>query len=115
MAISEFEIKKCEKEVEAFMKAHRPPAHIRSKLDLGYRISNQSVEIFEIRPQWNDPTQIREHAVAKATFVKTQNFWKIFWQRADLKWHGYDPAPTVKTLKEFLNIVGEDTHACFFG
>lgn len=115
MAISEFEIKKCEKELEAFMKVHRPPAHIRSQLDLGYRISGQSVEIFEIRPQWNNPAQFREQAVAKATFVKTQNCWKIFWQRADLKWHGYDPAPSVKSLKEFLDIVGEDKHACFFG
>ena len=115
MAISEFEIKKCERELETFMKAHRPPAHIRHELDLGYRISNQSIEIFEIRPNWRSPAEKMEHAVAKATFVKTQNCWKIFWQRADLKWHGYDPAPEVQSLKEFLDIVGEDRHACFFG
>ncbi len=115
MAISEFEIKKCERELEAFMKAHRPPAHIRSELDLGYRISGQSVEIFEIRPKWRNPSEKMEHAVAKATYVKTQNCWKVFWQRADLKWHGYDPTPSVKKWKEFLNIVGEDKHACFFG
>lgn len=115
MAISEFEIKKCEKEIEAFMKARRPPAHIRSELDLGYRISGQSVEIFEIRPKWRNPSEKMEHAVAKATYVKTQKCWKIFWQRADLKWHGYNPAPEVKSVKEFLNIVSEDKHACFFG
>lgn len=46
MAISEFEIKKIEKELEAFMKVQRPPAHIRNELDLGYRIEGQSVEIF---------------------------------------------------------------------
>jgi hypothetical protein len=56
----------------------RPPAHIRNELDLGYRISGQSVEIFEVRPQWDDPSQKMERPVAKATFVKTRNCWKIF-------------------------------------
>ncbi|MEX0962896.1 MAG: DUF3024 domain-containing protein [Pseudohongiellaceae bacterium] len=115
MTLSEFEIRKCEKEVEAFMKVQRPPAHIRNELDLGYRIKDQSIEIFEIGPNWPDPAQKMETPVAKATFVKTQGCWKIFWQQADLKWHGYEPAPTVKALVEFLNIVAEDKHACFFG
>jgi hypothetical protein len=26
-----------------------------------------------------------------------------------------DPRPTVKTLKEFVKIVEEDKHACFWG
>ncbi|MGH8716972.1 MAG: DUF3024 domain-containing protein [Burkholderiales bacterium] len=33
----------------------------------------------------------RLHPVAKATYVKAQDVWKVFWQRADLKWHRYDP------------------------
>lgn len=115
MAISEFEIKKCKKDVEAFMKIRRPPTHIRNELDLGYRINDQSVEIFEVRPQRRDPTLKMETPVAKATFVKTQGCWKIFWQRADLKWHGYEPTPKVKSLAEFLSIVAEDKHGCFFG
>ena len=115
MAISEFEIKKCEKELEAFMKVRRPPAHIRNELDLQYRIDDQSVEIFEVRPQWRNATEKMEHPVAKATFVKAKKCWKVFWQRSDLKWHGYEPAPTVKSLKEFLGLVAEDKHACFFG
>lgn len=115
MAISEFEIKKIEKELEAFMKVRRPPAHIRNELDLGYRIEGQSVEIFEVRSQWRDPSQKTETPVAKATFVKAQNCWKIFWQRSDLKWHGYEPAPKAKSLTDFLNIVAEDKYACFFG
>jgi len=114
MPISEFEIKKHEKAIEKFMAKHRPPAHIRNELDLGSRIENQSVEIFEIRPQWDNPSNKIEHPAAKATYVKTQKLWKVYWQRADLKWHSYEPLPTVKTLEEFLNAVGEDQHACFF-
>ena len=69
MAMSEFEIKRCEKDIEKFMGKHRPPAHIRSQVDFGYRIDNQSVELFEIRPRWNNPQEKTETPVAKATFI----------------------------------------------
>ena len=50
MAISEFEIKKCETELEMFMKVRRPPAHSRHDLGLGYRIKNLKCGDFESRP-----------------------------------------------------------------
>jgi hypothetical protein len=115
MAFSEFEIKKCEKAVKAFIAKHRPPAHIRKELDFSYRIENQSVEIFEVRPRWDNPTQIIEHSIAKATYVKTKGIWKIYWQRADLKWHHYSPHPEAKTIEDFLAVVEADENACFFG
>ena len=115
MPISEFEVKRCEKEIQKFLDARRPPAHIRDKLDFGYRIENQSVELFEVRPQWNNPQNKIEIPFAKATYVKKEKLWKIYWQRQDLKWHRYTPAPTVKYFEEFLSIVNEDANACFFG
>lgn len=115
MAISEFEIKRCEKELEKFMEAKRPPVHIRDKVDLRYRITGQSVEIFETRPRFGKPDEKMEEAVAKTTFVKTQNVWKVYWMRQDLKWHSYPPAPEVRYFEEFLDLVREDAHGCFFG
>ncbi|MDP1557717.1 MAG: DUF3024 domain-containing protein [Nitrosomonas sp.] len=115
MAISEFEVKKYEKAIEKFMERRRPPTYIRNEVDLGYRIDNQSVEIFEIRPQRNNPLEKIETPIAKATYVKTQKLWKVYWQRANMKWHSYEPQPTVKTLDAFLNTVDEDQYACFFG
>jgi hypothetical protein len=115
MAFSEIEKKRCEKAVDAFMEKRRPPVHIRKELDLGYRIKRQSVEIFEIRPFGRDPATIREEPVAKATYMKTQKVWKIYWQRADLKWHRYDPHPEVDSLEEFLAFVDSDEYACFWG
>ena len=115
MAISEFEIKKIEKEVGAFVEKRRPPPHIRDELDLGYRVKGQSVEIYEIRPRWRQPGEKIEEPVAKATYVKSQRVWKVYWQRADLKWHRYDPNPVVESLQEFLSLVDHDEYACFFG
>lgn len=115
MTLSEFEKKKCAKLVGEFVEKHRPPPHIRKQLDLGFRVKGQSVEIFEIRPMWRQPDKITEIPVAKATYVKTQRIWKVYWQRADLKWHRYEPDPEVGSLEEFLDIVDCDEYACFFG
>ncbi len=115
MAISEFEIKRCEKEVEKFLSAKRPPAYIRNELDFSYRIENQSVELFEIRPNWRNPEEKIEIPIAKATYVKKGKHWKIYWQRRDLKWHSYAPVPSVQFFEEFLSVVSEDANACFFG
>ncbi len=101
--------------MENFLSRQRPPEHIRNQLDIGYSIENQSVIIFEIRPQWNKPTIILEHPFAKTTFVKTKNKWKVFWMRADLKWHSYSPKPTVTNLKDFTKLVEKDEYHCFFG
>ena len=115
MALGEFEQKRAEKVVAAFLQRRKPPPHIRSKLDFGYRIKKQSVELFEVRPRWNKPTEKLEHPVAKVTYVRATGLWKVYWMRADLKWHSYEPTPQVGSLEKFLALVDEDKHACFFG
>jgi hypothetical protein len=115
MSLSEFELKKVEYAAEAFLAVKRPLPHVRKQLDIGYRIQNQSIEIFEIRPHWQDDSVILEHPVAKATYVRTQKIWKIYWQRADLKWHSYEPLASVKSIEEFFDVVVDDPHCCFWG
>ncbi|MEL0635850.1 DUF3024 domain-containing protein [Marinomonas sp. TI.3.20] len=115
MAISEFEIKRCENELEKFLKEKRPPAYVRAEIDLGYRIDNQSVEIFEVRPHYRDPNKKIESSVAKATYVKSKKIWKVYWMRQDLKWHSYSEVPEVKHIEDFLSLVAEDANSCFFG
>ncbi len=115
MGFNDLEHKRIENTVGAFVETLRPPPHIRPQLDFGFRLIGQSIELFEIRPQWDNPAVIREFPFAKATYVRTQDVWKIFWKRADLKWHGYEPAPHVRTVADFLAIVKEDKYACFFG
>jgi hypothetical protein len=115
MALTELERKRCERDLAKFLERRRPPPHIRSDLDIGYRISGQSVEVFEVRPDWRDRKVKREHPVAKATFVRTKDGWRVFWMKRDLKWHAYEPNPEVKSLEVFLNIVDRDDYSCFFG
>jgi hypothetical protein len=116
MALSELEVARVKKALHSFMQRRRPPPHIRPKLDLGFRISGQSVEIFEVRPAWQGLSQ-EPHVspVAKATYVRKRNVWRVFWQRRDLRWHTYEPASEVSTIEDFVSVVAEDDHACFFG
>ena len=115
MALSEFERHKVKVEVGRFIETHRPPEHIRDQLDIGFRFANQSIVLFEVRPRWDKPQEKMEHPVAKATYSKVQQVWKVYWMRADLKWHRYDPAPQVGQLGSFLRLVDEDKNACFWG
>jgi hypothetical protein len=115
MAFDELTRHRVIKAIAAFVKSHRPPPSIRKELDLSYRLTNQSVEIFEIRPRWQHPDETIECPVAKATFVKTQDVWKIYWMRQDLKWHSYPLLPEVNFIEEFLEEVALDPSACFWG
>ena len=115
MAFSELERHRFEKPVKAYIEARRPPPHIRPELDIGYRIAGQSVEVFEVRPVYQRPGDIIERPVARATYVKSRRIWKIYWMRADLKWHRYEPRATVTTIEDFIAAIDEDPFGCFFG
>ena len=115
MAFDDLETKRIERALDAFLAKWRPPPHIRPDLDIGYRITRHSVEILEIRPQWDNRSIIRQYPIAKATYVRTQDHWRIFWMRASLKWQGYEPMPTAATVIDFLTAVDADEYACSWG
>ena len=115
MAFTELELARHKRDLESFMKRRRPPLHIRDKLDHGYRIVGQSVELFDIRPDFRDPSVKRETSFAKATYVRASDSWRVFWMMSDLKWHGYEPNLVVNSLSRFLEVVHKDEHCCFFG
>jgi len=101
--------------MEGYLINSHPPEEVRNEVDLNYKIENQSIIVFEIRPLWNNPSEKMEYNFAKATFVKTENKWKIYWFKSDMKWHIYKPAEKVNNLKEFVKIIQEDKHRCFRG
>lgn len=101
--------------MENYISLVRPKPEIRNKLDRSYEIIDQSVILNEIRPAWKNPNEILTYGYAKATFVKNKNVWKVFWKRADNKWHSFKPTPFVRELKDFLKLVDLDEFSCFKG
>ncbi|HLR16590.1 MAG TPA: DUF3024 domain-containing protein [Alcanivoracaceae bacterium] len=115
MAFSEFEAKKIERAAFEFLGDRRPPVEIRPKLDFDVRVTGQSVQIVEIHPHFREPSKVIESPVAKATYVKKSQRWKIYWMRSDLNWHSYTPEPESRSIEEFFAIVNADENGCFFG
>ena len=101
--------------MEGFLINSRPPEEIRDQLDLSYKIENQSIIVFEIRPKWDNPKERIECKIATATYIQKDTTWAVFWFMSDMKWHGYKPNPKVKNLKEFIKVIQEDKHGCFWG
>ncbi len=118
------ELSKITTALESYIAKNRPPENIRDQLDIAYKIEGQSVYILEVRPHYDfssgefriDSSKGKmEIPVAKTTYIKAQNHWKIFWLRGNDKWYSYDPQPIVKSIDEFIKIVEKDEYHCFWG
>jgi hypothetical protein len=115
MAFTERELADVHRLAGGFVASGRPPEHIRAELDLGYRVIGQSFEIFEIRPAWRRPERILEIPFARATYVRSRVVWRLYWKRADLKWHIYGPLEETVFLPKVLEEIGSDPYHCFRG
>jgi len=114
VAFNELDLQRIKKYVGGLCNK-RSPAHIRDQLHLDYIVEGQSVVIFEVRPNWRDPGIIMETEVAKVTFVRSQKVWKLYWMRADLKWHSYQPFASSPDLQGLVAEIDADPNGCFFG
>jgi hypothetical protein len=113
MAFSAEELVKIQDVVGWYIERIRPQDEkIRKELDLAFRVEGHNVYLFEIRPDMRG--RIMTHDVAKTTYVRTENVWKIYWMRADLKWHAYEKT-NVKSINDFVKTVEADKYGCFWG
>ena len=98
-----------------FLEQRRPPEHIRPQLDIGYAIEGHAVDIFEIRPDWQDKSTTTHSPVARVKYVRSTDQWRLYWMRPDLKWHSYEPSATHPSLRSALGVINADACCCFFG
>lgn len=115
MSFDPFTKYRVEKIVGDFIEARRPAPSERSNVDIKFKIDDQSLIISLVRPHWKNKDQVVETSVAKATFVKSQALWKIYWLKKDRKWHSYQALPEVNTIEDFLSELAEDPNGCFWG
>jgi hypothetical protein len=116
MAFTDLEIADHMKVLEdSFWSRRRPPLHLRDKVREGQRFTDQAIELFIVRPAFNRPGEHIEESIAKVRQVRSQGVWRIFWKRADGKWHRYQPCPETDSLAGALRVIDKDANACFFG
>jgi len=114
MAFSEIEIYKINNFFDVLCNK-RAPESIRDKLRYEYKIENHDVILYEIRPRWDKPDEKTGMPCAKLKFVRSQNVWKLFWHRANMKWYAYDPLKSSRDLAKLIAEIDTDPYGCFFG
>lgn len=115
MAINTLQTLEVIEVMENFIDRNRASDDIRQQDDLSYKIEDQSIIIYEVMPHWDNPEEIIEIDIAKATYVKTRDLWRVFYIKSDARWHIYYPHAVVKTLREFATLVEMDDHGYFWG
>jgi hypothetical protein len=114
MAFSELELKRIDRLVGGFCR--RRTANWRAEqLELLYEVGPESVVLFEERPDWRDSAQRMRSPVARLQFGYSSGLWTLYWQRADLAWHPYQPCAPSVDLAELVEVVERDEYGAFFG
>lgn len=104
-----------EENIKVLFESIRPPIEVRNQVDFGYIYENKTLELFEIRPRWDNPEILINMSFAKLKYISNKKIWKIYWKRASGKWEEYQPEPTVNDLFTAFKIIQEDKFYCFFG
>ena len=81
------------------------------KLPLQIIKEKQSYIIGHKRNRFSDSSEYLDKA-CKLTYVKSSDMWKLYWMRADLKWHLYEE---YQNLGDLLEEVKKDPNGCFWG
>lgn len=116
MAFTDNEIAEYMKVLEdSFWSQRRPPLHLRDQIREGQRFTDYSIELFVVRPAFRRPGEQIEQSIAKIQHLRRLRVWRLFWKRADGKWHRYQPCPEADSLAHALEVIDDDAHACFFG
>ena len=114
MAFNELDLKRIDNCVGAFCRRRTRP-ELADQLRLVYEIHGQSVVIAEERPDWQNPAERMRTSVAKLRFVRASGIWTLYWMRADLKWHAYQPAAPSRDMATLVDVVDRDEYCAFFG
>jgi len=114
VAFNELDLKRIDRIVGGLCRRRTCP-DLADQLRLDYEIDRQSVVVFEERPDWRDATERMRTPVARLRFVRTTGVWTLYWMRADLKWHRYEPAESTADLASLVDVIDRDEYSAFFG
>jgi Protein of unknown function (DUF3024) len=115
MAFSELDLKRIDSTIGELCRSRSPPGHA-DELRFACDIDGHAVSIMEERPPWDgSPGEWTRHGVARFRYFRSRNEWQLYWMRADLRWHVYEPAAPTNDLARLVRLVEEDKYCAFFG
>ncbi|MCI0506138.1 MAG: DUF3024 domain-containing protein [Gammaproteobacteria bacterium] len=114
MPLSEFEHERIEKVFQEYCDA-KVPAQARDQLRVTYKVKGDEVKLFECRPNFRDPDNWSERAVARFKKDGKKHAWQLYCADRNGKWHLYDPFPESNDIKKLLAEVEHDPTGIFLG
>ena len=115
MALSEWQTAEIKTTAEPFLeqwRSRRLSEYIKS---VDIQIEDQSVILYEIHKPFDGKGEDIFFPIAKATFQKSAEKWKLFWQMRDLKWHGYEPSLFHSDIESVFCSIDKDVLYAFWG
>ena len=114
MAFSEVDLKRIDQTVGGFC-GKRSPGHLKEKLRLMYAVEGHEVVVVERRPRWDNQAERTETPVTKLKFIRSANKWRLYWMRADMKWHEYPRLSSCHHLDDLVQEIDADSLVYVFG
>jgi len=91
------------------------PRRVRDKVRLSFRINGNVIDLFELRPRFQAPSQWQEESIARFRYVQSRRVWRLYCQYRDLRWHEYEPRFEAPSFDELLTEVDDDPTGIFWG
>jgi hypothetical protein len=114
VAFSELELKRIDRTVGDLCRRCSPPQHA-DELRTVYEVEGHSVSVYEERPPWRGEGEWTRLGVARFRFYRSRGEWQLYWMRADLRWHRYEPHEMPTDLASLVAAVEADEYGAFFG
>ena len=112
MPISEIERRRAEKVLREYCAQRTDPA-IRDRIEIVYRLEGNCAYIAERRPDWMNPSTVRDHDVAKFRFVVKARALTLYWLDSNLAWHRFPDCPPARDIGDLLPVV--EAEPIFYG
>jgi len=104
-----------EKKVDEFCKK-RVPAHVLDKVNLSYKISGNSITIFENRAPWHkDMKEWTSMPIAQIRYNEKTGEWTLYCADRNNRWHKYEGLLPTKNIDQILAEIDRDPTGIFWG
>lgn len=95
--------------------ARRIPPHARDQVGMGYKFRGNSVTLLERRPDFFDPDEWVDTAIAQFRFDPESSMWTLFWADRNSRWREYYDIWPSKNLDDLIEEVDDDPSGAFWG
>jgi hypothetical protein len=86
----------------------------RQQLDIGYAVVHETVDMVEIRPDWQNKSTTMRTPVVRVKFVRTQMQRLLQWMQRDLYSLAHESNHVHSTLRSALKTEDTGAHSCCF-